>query len=105
MSLSSNRCVAIITVLGLSLAIFASTGPIQAVFAARFPGDTPIAMFDGDYNAQVNGKRVTRDQPAFAGDVIETPGMALGIIHFPGQGLVRITAEARASVEQSGKQL
>jgi hypothetical protein len=102
---SKNRCFASITLLGLSLAIFASTGAVNAVFASRFPGDRPIATFDGDYNAKVNGKPVTVDQPAFAGDVIETPGMALGIIHFPGQGLVRITAEARASVEQSGKQI
>jgi hypothetical protein len=83
----------LVAILALSLGIVSSAGV------------TPIATLDGDFNVTVNGNPVKASQPAFAGDMMEAPGSALGIIHFPGQGLARVSAEARVSVEQSGKEL
>ena len=65
----------------------------------------PIATLTGDAGVTVNGKQVTRLQPAYAGDIIETPGSLLGIIQLRGQGLVRVSAAGRVSLEKSGKEV
>ena len=65
-------------------------------------GVNPIATFNGDNSVTVNGKPVTPSQPAFAGDTIEVPGSALGVVQFPEQSFAKFSAAARASIEQSG---
>ncbi len=93
MNLSYTRYMAFFVGLGLCLVTLG------------FAGVHPIATLNGDSSVTVNGKRVTVSQPAFAGDMIEAPGSALGIVQFPEQGLARLSASARASLEQSGKEL
>jgi hypothetical protein len=96
MRINFTRYLASFVVIGLTLVSVGSAGSA---------GVSPIATLNGDSNVTVNGKPVKVAQPAFAGDTIEAPGSALGIIHFPEQGLARLSASARASIEQSGKEL
>ncbi|GEM_PF-4482966 len=78
---------------------------VLGVTTVAIAGLAPIATFSGDAVVTVNGKPITQSQPAFAGDTIEAPGSSLAVIHFPEQGMASLSAAARASVEQSGKQL
>jgi hypothetical protein len=85
------------------LVLFIAVGLGLATLASA--GVAPIATLNGDANVTVNGKPVKVAQPAFAGDTIEAPGSSLGIIHFPEQGMASLSAAARASLEQSGKEV
>lgn len=91
MTVNYTRNLAFVVALALSLATVASAGV------------APIATLNGDAHVTVNGKPMTAAQPAFAGDTIEVPGSGLGIIHFPQQSLASLSAAARVSLEQSGK--
>jgi hypothetical protein len=93
MTFNNTRCLTSFVVSCFSLAIVASAGT------------APIAMLSGDSNVTVNGKPVKASQPAFAGDTIEAPGSSLGVIQFPQQGMARLSASARASLEQSGTEV
>ncbi len=76
-----------------------------SLVTAASAGVAPIATLHGDSQVTVNGKQLKVAQPAFAGDTIEAPGSSLGIIHFPQQSLAHLSAAARASLEQSGKEV
>jgi hypothetical protein len=93
MKVNYTRNLVLFIALNLALATFVSAGV------------APIATLNGDANVTVNGKPVKVAQPAFAGDTIEAPGSSLGIIHFPEQGMASLSAAARASLEQSGKEV
>jgi len=65
----------------------------------------PVGTLSGDDKVKLNGKNLTSAQLALPGDIVEAPGAATGTLHLGRNGVARLTATARASVERSGQEV
>lgn len=68
-----------------------------------YAGIAPVGTLSGDDKVKLNGKSLTSSQLALPGDIVEAPGTATGTLHLGRNGVARLTAAARASVERSGQ--
>ena len=86
-------------VLTLGFASVLSLGPLAHA------GTAPVGTLSGDDKVKLNGKNLTSSQLALPGDIVEAPGAATGTLHLGRNGVARLTAAARASVERSGQEV
>lgn len=86
-------------ILAVGLATVLSLGPVALA------GVTPVGILSGSDKVKLNGNPLTSSQPALPGDTVEAPGAAVASLQLAPNGVARLTAAARATVERSGQEV